>query len=140
MDNIGNDAARRLKAYENQVGVWLRSVKREPGKFVTCEPCPLPPDDYVELLTRAGRVTSAGGLQWMGDSVGRSATEPATIDLVNAALELITVSVKEALAKFDRINVCGRARIITGLRHAAENGTLHPDDLEAFRDWEANHG
>ncbi|WP_342051972.1 MULTISPECIES: hypothetical protein [unclassified Cupriavidus] len=79
-------------------------------------------------------------LPWTGDSIGRSATEPATIDLVNANLELVSVSVKEALARLDRIKVCGRARIITGLRHAAENGTLHPDDLAAFRNWEASHG
>lgn len=79
-------------------------------------------------------------LVWMGDSIGKSASEPASIDLVNAHLELISVTVKEALPRLDRIKVCGRARIITGLRHAAESGTLHADDLKAFREWEASHG
>lgn len=79
-------------------------------------------------------------LPWVGDSIGRSATEPASIDLLTANLEQISVSVREALDRLDRIKVHGRARIIAGLRHAAESDTLHPDDLKALREWEANHG
>lgn len=55
--------ARRLKAYERQVTAWLaRNSSPTEGKgFIRCEPFPLPPDGYADLMGHAVRVVRAGG-------------------------------------------------------------------------------
>lgn len=79
-------------------------------------------------------------LSWVGDNIGVSGDAPASIDLMLPDLTARSVSVRQALAMDGRITAYGRSRIISGLRICAEEGSLHPDDLAAYRAWEKSHG
>lgn len=77
-------------------------------------------------------------LSWVGDNIGVSVGQPITIDLQDQNGEHVFASVATTLLLINRITTDHRQRILSAIRHCAERGELSPDDLQAYRAWEAD--
>ncbi|WP_342051975.1 MULTISPECIES: hypothetical protein [unclassified Cupriavidus] len=75
-------------------------------------------------------------MRWIGDNIGQPAGTKIEIVFAEADGTQVRASVASMLIMSNRIQPDERHRILSALRHQAERGELHPEDLQAYRAWE----
>lgn len=85
------------------------------------------------------RNTGASCLHWIGDNIGQPVGAKIEIVFAEADGTQIRASIAGMLIMSNRIQPDERRRIFSALRHQAERGELHPEDLHAYRAWEKDN-
>lgn len=82
---------------------------------------------------------TGSSLRWIGDNIGQPVGAKIEVVLAEPDGTQVRASVASMLIMSDRIQPDERHRILSALRHQAERGELHPEDLQAYRAWEQNN-